>query len=413
MATTLAAMAICITGIVDVTSHIKGFSDPSSLTSTFYATMQNDAAVGWPISTKHILVSEGFSSVYQKNWSTNHYYECMAEAQLGGSVCSSVTESNGFSFIQNYISCLKNNTQTAAVLASCSLFSTQYYFQWPTKDQYSRCLAGNPVMVSGNGQRWNYNTFKGCLSRIDWPFYEVALGVDSELFLGSYNWLVLCVIGLSIMTSFSVFTVSIMENGVGNHNRPDFMAKMGLFWSGLSFLWNTVILIVFTAYVFRKTTVFQSTPVTLWTAVLGMFTLGAAWLYFFDEFFSNWTFRDLFSYTKVPTGEGHQEPEATLVFDHGRQHHSQQHHNQHHHNPDHRSEEAEADESGPVFASARMKTRVPGLGMYIPHNTWPGNKKSDSYDYEYLYTPPLITSWSDAYFADGLILVGLAGATGQ
>jgi hypothetical protein len=398
------------------------------MTNTFYSSANpSDTGIGWPVSTKDVWSDVGFTGT-SKKWSWNHYYICMAEAGFASQKCSDVGD------VGDYADCLQSNNETSLVLAQCSAFSSAYYFQWPTSGQYTRCLTGYPVMGSKYGTRYSQNTFKKCLDKIEWPSFETVQDVDSQLFLGSYNWGLLASIGLIIMTSFGVFTAYPMENGVLEHDEPQFFCRMGLLWSAISFFWNVVFLIVFLVMVFKSSE--DHAPMTLSTSVIGTLFLLLSIFYFMDEWFGSSYVTNLLNEYDQKYGvhardylkntaknafnkarstihkaknafrrgnnaveEGSPDATATVGFV---EHHHKGHHENH----------AEVDNplGGPIGMGNRLGVRV----FYNNVREWPLQKhKEDAQLMDEVYVPPLITSWSDGYFADCLIFVGVAGASGQ
>jgi len=364
---TLTSVFMCAWLIGDVFSTSPKFVDKSALTSTFYSSSDFDSSVGWPLSTKQILVNEGFSSSLKKTWNWNHYYECLSEAHYGETLCpQQVTQT-----LDQYLTCLQNNSVTQAALTTCSAFSGTYFYQWPSKDQYLRCLTSQPQMLASKNQRSVTNTLKNCLNRIDWPIFENVQGVDSELFLGSYNWPVLCLVGLLIMTSFSVFTTSPVENMVKEHDEPGLFSKMGLFSSAVSLIWNLTFFCVFLGYMFKVGG--ATGTFTVWTAVIVVIFMSVAVFYFVDEVSSAWFFKNFFKHDSYEKAKGTRYQHAMSMLPQG-----------------------------------GAKSTV---GMYVLNPDHAYRKHAHLIDE--VYTPPLISTWSDGYFADALILVGLAGATGQ
>jgi len=239
-------------------------------------------------------------------------------------------------------------------------------------------------MVGSKNVRSTINTLRSCLSRIDWPIFENVQGVDSELFLGSYNWPVLCLVGLLIMTSFSVFTASPFENIHKTHDEPGIFSKMGLFSSVLSASWNIIYFCVFLGYMFKAGG--AAGLYTVWTAVIIIIFMSVAVFYFLDEVSSAW-------YVGQFVNRRHGETDWE----------------------DAKGDRKYARADCMILPGGKMMSGVQThVGMYVMNPKHALDSVSSFPDlYEELYTPPLISTFSDGYFADGLILVGLAGATGQ
>ena len=400
---------------VSITVFVYGtHNEPVFMTNTFFSSSTpSDTGVGWPVSTKDVWPSSTLIAGTDNSWEWNHYYNCMAEARFADSTCGASGEDLG-----SYANCLRNGNETGPVLSKCSVFSSTYYFQWPTASQYMRCLTSYPVMASRDlGPRASHNTFKKCLDKIQWPSFETVQDVDSQLFLGSYNWGLLSAVGLVIMTSFGVFTAFPFENGALDHDEPEFMYRMGMFWSLLSFVWNLVFLIVFLVVVFHIGNP-DNAPVTLWTSMLGLIFISLAIFYFMEEVWGSVYVKQWIQGNVTLTKKKFLNKAGSILKNHGHnaaeepRHHATAHVGFVSPPTDNARGDEEFGEDG-----QRGQTTESRLGVKIFHDgvkAWPMYRhKADAEILEGVYAPPLITSWSDGYFADCLIFVGIAGAVGQ
>jgi len=110
-------------------------------TNTFYSTKNLDFSSGWPVATDRYLSSELVTMPSKSNnWPWNHYFECMSTAKLAPDTCGS------YSSISDYSNCLQSNNMTKLTLAQCNAYSSSYFYNFPTMNQYTPCISSYPIM---------------------------------------------------------------------------------------------------------------------------------------------------------------------------------------------------------------------------------------------------------------------------
>jgi len=335
-------------------------------TNTFYSTKSLDFASGWPVATDRYLSSE-VATLPSKtnNWPWVHYYECMSTAKLANPTCGT------FSSISDYSNCLQSNNMTKIALAQCNAYSSSYFYNFPTMDQYARCLSSYPVMQV---TRSNFHIFKTCLHTSLWPFYEVPQGIDSGIPMSSYNWVVFMCVGLWGMTSFAVYTVSPFDFTEITYGQPTSWKRMGSLWIFASFIWNLVLFIIILVLVVRNNTTWDDPnspyPITISTSIITLSGIMACLVYFAAEI----------SETEI----GNTLLETGKYGFHQAVHHAKK--------------------------MTQRSALAPHLNTLFPEK---GGVSYTLINSPYAYTFPLVTAWADGYLLDAFIVAGLAGATGQ
>lgn len=356
------------------------------ITTTFLSTRRIETSLGWPVATERALSDSvqypfnGADGTKDRAYRFGHYLECMYTARMADKACSP-----GLSFT-DYATCLTNNSAVLTGLDQCASFPTVggIYYHWPTSEEYLGCLWNNPLLQNSESQRASKNVFRACVEKSLWPFFEVPQGIDTPVFMGSYNWGLILLAGFVVMTSFGVYQMSWKEQGKVRHGETSYFMRLGLMWSGLSLVWNIAFLGLFLAVAFRGSGEFQKgggLPTTSSTTFVTFLVLGGAILYFLAIVIQpvDQSFRAMF----VGDGSGI----AKIVPRVG--------------NP-----------ACPDHENQRLilKATLPGIDPA-------GNKSSefelDEFQVANYYTPPLLAVWADSYFADFCIVMGIAGATGQ
>lgn len=359
------------------------------LTTTFFSADRIGSQAGWAVATQRAQLGDRIQYPADKDaFVFSHYYECMASARMADELCPATEPLDG------YIACLNNYTKPA--LTTCNSFSSSVSQPWPTPEEYLQCLFGFKAMHNSVSVRGSRNVFRNCLSKTMWPFFEVQQDIDSPLFLGSFNWLVLLATGFWILTSFSVFSVSPVETGRVDHGEPEFYKRLGSMWSFISFCWNFAFLLLLMFFIFRDNFVFEKervVPMTNSTNVVCLFLFAASIFYFGAEFSET---RDLTYFAHVRN---------VVVERFGRKEKVKHGHIVRERRPYHRvydkSEETSGTGMKPMLGSILQNT---GVETYdVTHE-----------DVAKYYTPPLLNIWADALtFADPCIFLGMAGATGH
>ena len=370
------------------------------ITNTFFSTNKVGSVSGWAVATERAQLGEVVQYPLDRDaFAFSHYFECMDTAQMADSICGK-TDSVG-----DYTTCLKNDTRTNAALTACNALSTSLSQPWPSSEEYLQCLFRFPSMYNSESRRASENVFRACLAKSMWPFFEVQQGIDTPLFLGAFNWIILLSVGLLCLTSFAVYTASPWELGKVNRGEPTYYMRMGTLWSSISTLWIFGFLVAFFVVAFRDGSTFETSdeggiPTTSSTSVISILTLGAYFFYFLSELVDS---RDYSYFIHV-----HQYVKNRF----------------HKHNGYTEVPDGETDEYGKV-------TRVPAerkphndaqLGVPLPDKIHPQSNKDEDWIREYeisavdvakYYTPALLPAWADGMLADPCIFLGIAGASGH
>ena len=366
------------------------------ITTTFHSSNKIGSSVGWAVATERPTVSEVAQYPLDKDsYAFSHFFECMHTAQMADKVCG------GLGSVSAYTTCLKNDTSSnggKAALTSCDALSTAFSQPWPTAEEYLECLFKFPVMKNTVSPRASRNVFRSCVSKTMWPFFEVQQSIDSPLFLGSYNWLILLSVGLLCMTSFGVYTASPYEHGKVRYGEPEYHMRLGLMWITISLVWLFIFLVVFFVVAVRDSSVFDNNdgiPTTNSTSVITLFFLGSCFFYFLGEALEAAVSRKfavhVFHAARNGWGGG---TGKSLKGKPGKAVDEIYHH-------------------GHVVFQPRNKRGIGSrLGFAMPKPAMAEYDIKDVQVADY-YTPPLIPSWADGYIADPLIFLGFAGATGH
>ena len=355
------------------------------ITTTFLSTRRIETSIGWPVTTERAssdLIASPFNSVDTANkdrsYRFGHYLECMYSARMADRACPpSLT-------LNDYLICMTNTTIVSG-LDQCAAFPTVGgYYHWPTPDEYLGCLWNNPLLQNSESMRASKNVFRSCMDKSLWPFFEIPQSIDTPVFMGSYNWALLLVSGLIIMTSFGVYTASPWEYGSITRGEASYMMRLGLLWSSISLVWNIVFFAVFITVAFRGAGEFQKgggLPTTSSTSFATVLAYGAAVLYFISVVLQSRHIK----FTAIHMGSG--SGMAKIV-------------------PAHISHPASDSESQRMLLKGTFP-QIDPVGK--PSNDFEISEE----DVAKYYTPPMLAVWSDSYMADVLIVLGAAGATGQ
>ena len=355
------------------------------ITTTFFSTKRVGSNAGWPVATQRASTGEVVQYPLDRDtFAFSHYYECMFDAQMADGVCKDMSN------VGDFTSCLRNNTQTLAALTACDTLSASFSQPWPTAEDYLRCLFRFPVMNNSVSARASQNVFRTCLSRGLWPFFEVQQSIDSPLFLGSYNWLIMLAVGFLCMTSFAVYTASPWEQVKVRFGEPDWHMRLGWMWIAISFIWIFAFFLVFFFVAARQGTVFEKNggvPTTNSTSYITLVTLGVCFFYFLGELMDatqqhEYVVKKIQGVTKRFRREGRTNKEVSDIYPHGH------------------------------VVRQTLKQRRPVLGAPMPQPTLK-EYSIEEQDVAKYYAPPLLAVWADGYLADPLIFLGLAGATGH
>lgn len=355
------------------------------ITTTFLSSRRIENTIGFPVATERSssdLVHYPYNNLDAKsdrNYRFGHFFECMYTARMADKTCPQTLSFN------DYASCIAN-TSLITGLDTCASFPTvNGYSHWPTSEEYLGCVWNNPLLQNSEMRRASQNVFRSCIERTLWPFFEIPQGIDTPVFMGSYNWALLLVTGLIVMTSFGVYTASWVEEGKISHGESSYFMRLGMLWSGTALLWNAFFLVFFFLIAFRNTGEFQKgggLPTTSSTTYLTIGTFAIATIYFLSIVWQPVRRR----FGAIFYGSGSSLAAVVPLSD------------------KHVSSDFE-------------RQRLVGLEGTFPLVDKTGARRDvyelGSDDVAKYYTPPLMATWSDSFIADLCIFMGMAGATGQ
>lgn len=363
------------------------------ITTTFFSSRRIETSIGFPVATERSLSNtiqtpnNYVDTGKDRSYRFGHYLECMYTARMADKICPPTLIFN------DYANCVSNQSAALDVCASFPTSGGAGFYHWPTSEEYLGCLWNNPLFQNSESQRASKNVFRACIDKSLWPFFEIPQGIDTPIFMGSYNWALLLATGLIIMTSFGVYTCSWKEDGVVSKGEPGYMMRLGSFWSLTALVWNVIFFAMFTSIAFRNAGEFQKgggLPTTSSTSYLTMGLFAVAVIYFLSVALQ--PFRRGFK--AYYTGSGGVAKVVSVL-------------------------------SGSLFGTDDYESQQqmlssqplhPGLSATLPavYN----GKNSPSFtlseeDVAKYYTPPMLATWADSYFVDVCFVMGMAGATGQ
>lgn len=364
------------------------------ITTTFSSSKHVGSNVGWPVATQRAAMGEAVQYPLDRDtYAFSHYYECMYDARMADSTCG------GKDTASDYTVCLKNNTQIRASLAACDTLSGSFSQPWATAEEYLQCIFRCPLMRNTDSVRASQNVFRACLSRSMWPFFEVQQSIDSPLFLGSFNWLIMIAVGFLCMTSFAVYTASPWELGKVRYGTPTYHMRLGLLWLIPSFIWILVFFVVYFIVAVRHGSDFESNggvPTTTSTSQATLLILGACLFYFLGELLEACTPKEFLVHTFLSARakwrrEGRMNKEVHEVYRHG--------------HIVYQSRNRRKAETGAIMPKGELGAIMPRAAEKV--------YGIDEKDVAAFYAPPLLSVWADGYLPDALIVLGMAGATGH
>lgn len=416
--TAIAISSTCLVFALGVSCNNAECKTLGYLTTTFATTSTVGTRAGWAVATERARLGDSVQYPTDRDeFVFSHYYECMSDARMADTLCPR-TEPLG-----DYITCLHNYTGDA--LETCNYLSSSVSQPWPTPNEYLECLFGFKELHNSVSVRASQNVFRMCLSKTMWPFFEVQQGIDSRLLLGSFNWLVMLCVGLWLLTSFAVYSVSPFEAGHVTYGDPIYYKRLGWVWACVSIVWNMLLVILFFMLIFRDMTAFENAdmvvPMTSSTAWLCLLALFAAIFYFGAEISEQrttmlgahvWkTIVDRGDGKKVIVKEGHI---TRVPKDDDDDTGNMQLVTRHHHHHGHHAHSGSSSTVPAAFAGG-----VTGGGGGVTLGSPLQNKGIETYmitdkDVAEYYTPPLLRVWADGLaLSDPFIFLGIAGATGQ
>lgn len=392
-------LALLMVGIsIAVTSNVLGKTCDGTtcqsmlyITTTFLSSKRIETSLGFPVATERDLtdsvqtaLNDPTSATRDRGYRFGHFYECMYTARMVDRTCSpSLT-------LNEYTACIQNTSTVGAALDACAAFPTVGgYSHWPTSEEYLACLWNNPLLQNSEVRRASQNVFRACLEQSLWPFFEVPQGIDSPVLFGSFNWGMLLLAGVVVLSSFAVYTCSPVETGTIEKGESQAFMRLGILSSGTALLWNIVFFVLFNFVAFRSGTVFQDNgglPTTATTSFVTIVGLGAAVLYFL-------------AVTLKPFGRGY----AAIKYSAGMSSVAKI-------EPVHTGEVISVhDHESHGLLKSTFPDAVNPAGVKVADRTYTLGAE----DVAKMYTPPLLAIWSDSYMLDFCFFLGIAGATGQ
>lgn len=353
-------------------------SPTAYITSTFFSSNKIGSLSGWAVATERAQMGEAVQYPADKDaFAFSHFFECMYSSNLASGVCG------GRDSVPSYVACLRNDTSATGALAAltaCDALSASFSQPWPTSEEYMQCLFRFKVMYNSDSLRGGRNVFKTCVDKSMWPFFEVQQGIDTPLFLGSFNWVILLTVGFLSMTSFAVYTASPVEQGLVQKGEPRYLMRLGTLWVTISFVWLVIFFSLYLSVAVRDN---GNLPTTVSTSVVTISVLGVCLLYFGSELVEAKDFEfGVHGYNYVRHHGGNAARNAyDAVTRHGKV----------------------------IFGKSKTDGKL-GTSMLNPALD---EYTIDAKGVAEYYTPPLLAAWADGYFPDACIFLGAAGASGQ
>jgi hypothetical protein len=367
------------------------------MTTTYLLTSNPEVLNAWPVATSR---DSGISASALVPDVTIQYYECMYNSYYASASCNS---------LQTYPTCLQGLSATvSSALVTCLPNATQYGFLPPTAYQFTSCmnaaLAGGTVSL--NVTRANINAMSTCLRGSLAPVYEVPLPIDSRHVLGSYNWVLVLLVGFWCYTSFAVATGwpfdyeqkwTYLIDG-----KPVYAgSRFSWLWWLIGFVWNALLFGFVLAAAFRASSggvassFFDANyPTSASTTIITMIFSFYSLYYFITQL------ADLFIWANDKTlrdFRDNRDNGAARVIQNGFRRKLDR--------------KKENRFEGVDYNAAMPSTIYPQLGMTLPDAENIDYVSADTLAED--VTPYLSFVWADAQIFDALILVGFIGATGQ
>jgi hypothetical protein len=355
------------------------------VTTTFLSSRRIETDMGFPVATERDIANaiatpfnDPASASKDRVYRFGHFIDCMYTARMADKLCLPNT-------LNDYTACVSNASVIAGLDACASFPSVGGYYHWPTPEEYLGCVWNNPALQNSESRRASQNVFRACMDRTLWPFFEIPQGIDSQIVFGSFNWALLLLVGLVIMSSFAVYTGSMKEDGAIRHGESGAWMRLGMFSSLVALVWNLIFLVIFLVIAFRNSGEFQKgggLPTTFSTSFVTVTLMATASLYFLCAFLQSGTRKFIVSMYHG-TGSNVGVLEAVPM---------------------------DTDTSDQENHGLLLRGTFPEVA---PDKSRSERFEIDGDDVAKYYTPPLLAVWSDSYLADFCIVLGIAGATGQ
>ncbi len=325
-------------------------------TTTFLTTTDKNYPDSWQILTQTHNKIPSFTTTTDIVF--DHYFDCWFAAGVANKVCTNTS-------VSDYKNCISANYAT--LLATCATTNQSSYIS-PSLNQYVQCVNTGLSLT-----RQSQNGFEICLRTHPWPLYETPQDVDSEYWLGSFNWMQFLTVGLLLFSCFALYTgdfVFFYENtDAVEKSRTAYNGVLALVLSSVGFLVSCIPLIYALISAFRysdQSTLGNSYPypsavatnnVTLPAAIFGFVFFGAEIIAYAYQWFM----------TKNQKTEYSKMTEAQALIGH---------------------------------TDARISNYTPEQQKKLAENTA-------------MYFPSITTTWADAYLLDIVMFTGIIGSTMQ
>jgi len=378
---------------------------------TFLSTTDSVESRGWPVVTEK---ANELPATKNNLWPLDPYYTCMQAANIANASCSTSAP------VDVYAACLQGNAATKTALATCTGFAANNQFVgWPTGDQFMGCLFNSPALSPYVQSRKVRNGFQACMSQAVYPFFEAAVSPDSTIFLGSYNWGLLGSLGLLGMSFFAVYTGSPMVTGDVRYGNVGSVHKLGSYWAAfITFMSVAMWVVSFCLFWYFNTNQYNNVTTgilafSVLSTLVGYF--GLEWMDFWGGEYMSLRVNNPFTLHRSKTNVVEQR-HRNIYSERNRQDEAERIKR----DVERARQEAErAQEQRDYYAQRdtnefekKLSLEVParlGLMPYADESKYEINSHNvDS------YASPLMAVWADGYcVCDGLIWLGVAGATGQ
>ena len=337
----------------------------------------------WQVASKHWGLPSGASTTPATPGAYTPYYsnevltpmtECMWTAQIGWNRCNNDT-------LENYFKCVK--TVFSTELTACEGLATQQAYLYPIRNDYVECV----YKKVGANKVQNLTVLDRCADITFWPIYEVIQDADSDYFLGSFNWALLLIVGLTFHVCIVGYASWPLTHGEIHvyHGKPARNDMMGVGVKG-----STLQVLIFFIPVFIVSVGFMiicwnysgnfanqgiGVPATVSTQILVFTAVFAGLVYFVCELAEFWDAAN----SKNPYSEMSAQPESKNLLN-------------------------------TTGIPVAFQMQVPKMGYYLQPSD--ENMTLDSLGSQiHAYALYMLKTFQDAYLFDVLTCMGVLGAT--
>ena len=200
---------VCVTMAIIIASMTMFTQNHQRLvyeTTTFLTTTDKNTQDSWQVLTQTLNKNPVFTTTTDVVF--DHYFDCWFAAGIKTSVCTNTS-------VSDYKQCITNNF--ASTLSTCGSTTYEQKIVSPSLNQYVKCI--NTALLPS---RQSLNGLEICLRTHPWPLYEAPQDIDSEYWLGSFNWMTLLTLGFLFFGAFALYTgdfVFFYENTIGDDDK--------------------------------------------------------------------------------------------------------------------------------------------------------------------------------------------------